>query len=89
MGLTEEKKVSLRAILELVEIVVKNRKLSRPHHRDEVEKYLNFLLQGRDLFSPHERRNAGVSDELWDQRLMSFQSTFGLINKAEDSNAST
>lgn len=84
MILTEEKRASLRAILELVEVVVKNRKLKRPHHRDEVEKYLNFLLQGRDLFSPHERRNAGVSDQLWNQRLSEFKNTFGLISKSED-----
>lgn len=84
MSLTDEKKSSLRNILELVEIVVKKRKLSRPHHRDEVEKYLNFLLQGRDVFSPHERRNAGITDESWDDRLSIFQKDFGIIKEKED-----
>jgi hypothetical protein len=78
------KKESLRAVLQFIETIVEKRKLSREHHRDEVEKYLNFIIQGRDMINPYERRNAKVSDELWDQAVLKFRKDFGLSMETEE-----
>ena len=58
-------------ILALIERVVTKRSLSRSHHRDEVEKHLMYLLQGRDTLDPYERRAAGVTDEEWSAAISS------------------
>lgn len=77
--LDERKRSSLKRVLSLIEKVVDRRKLPRSHHRDEVEKYLNFVLQGRDMINPYERRNADVLDEEWEDAVSIFRADFGTV----------
>ena len=52
-------------LVNMVEKVIARRKLDAEFHRDEVEKYFTYLMQGQDQLNSYERRDAGVSDLEW------------------------
>lgn len=52
-------------LLEALEKIILVRSLDKEFERDELEKYFSYLLQGRDVISPYERRDAGFDDVLW------------------------
>lgn len=60
-------------LLRLLEQVILTRQLDRQHHRDEFEKMLKYLLQGKDMLDVYERRNAGVDDETWESAVTEFK----------------
>jgi hypothetical protein len=68
----------LATMLKLLESVIKNRKLDRQHHRDEMEKFFNYLCQGKDLLSVYERRDAQIKDEDWDKAFKDFKAFMNL-----------
>ena len=49
----------------LIEKIVITKHYEKEHHQDEIEKYINYLMQGEDKINPYERRKCGISDELW------------------------
>ena len=81
--LSADKVFPIINIVESIEKIVGRRKLDKSFHRDEVEKYFSYLLQGKDNLDPYERRDAGVDDETWEKLLKDFNDFLGL-NKKED-----
>ena len=65
-------------VVETIEKIVSRRKLDKQFHRDEVEKYLAYCLQGQDMIDPYERRDAGVEDENWNSLLNDLKKFIGL-----------
>ena len=91
MNQESNNKSALRALIFLIEKIVSVRSLSRWHHRDEVEKFLNFAIQGSDMINPYERRNAGVTDDEWNRAVRDFNLSFSLVrqqNKKEGGESS-
>jgi hypothetical protein len=68
----------LAKMLKLLETVIKKRKLDRQHHRDEMEKHFTYLCQGKDLLNVYERRNAGITDEEWNNSFLVFKKYLSL-----------
>lgn len=60
-----DKAKPIEVVIKLIEKVVDRRRLDKAFHRDEVEKYFLYLLQGQDKLDPYERRDAGVTDKEW------------------------
>jgi len=65
-------------VVETIEKIVSRRKLDKQFHRDEVEKYLAYCLQGQDPVDPYERRDAGVEDVYWDKLMVDLKKFIGL-----------
>ena len=75
MTLNTEK---LRPFLELVEIFLSSKKLTNKSHlKDEFDKIINCIIQGKDVVNSFERRNMGISDEQWDSALKDFLEGIG------------
>lgn len=70
-----EKALPVIKVVEYIEKVVNRRRLDKAYHRDEVEKHFNYLMQGKDMIDPYERRDAGISDDEW-QKLVKEMYTF-------------
>lgn len=64
-SLSNEEIDPLTNLVILIEKIVITKHYDKDHHQDEIEKHLNYLMQGEDKINPYERRRCGVSDELW------------------------
>lgn len=71
-------------VVEAIEAIVTRRKLDKSYHRDEVEKYFTYLIQGKDIIDPYERRDAGISDEQWKVLVLSLNKFLGLTGDKKD-----
>lgn len=71
-------------IAEAIEKILLRRKLDKEFHRDEFEKYLNGVFQGKDLINPFERRDAGIDDEKWNELLKGLKKLMGIKEGAKD-----
>lgn len=65
-------------VVDTIEKIVARRKLDKQFHRDEVEKYLSYCLQGQDPLDPYERRDAGFEDEQWNKLMNDLKKFIGL-----------
>ena len=68
-------------MVEAIEAIVNRRKLDKSFHRDEIEKYFSFLIQGKDLIDPYERRDAGISDDQWKKLISDMNKFLGLTGE--------
>ena len=82
--LNKEQTISIIKLVELIEKVVGKRLLDAQFHRDEVEKYFMYILQGKDELDPYQRRDAGVSDEEWELRVKEFKKSLKLEDVKND-----
>lgn len=73
-----EKAQPVLKIVQAIELIVARRQLDKSFHRDEIEKYFNYLIQGKDTIDPYERRDSGVSDESWTKMINDLNVFLGL-----------
>ena len=65
-------------VVEYIEKLINRRRIDKAYHRDEVEKHFNYLMQGKDMLDPYERRDAGISDEEWQKAVAEMYKFLGL-----------
>lgn len=66
-------KTKLRPYLELVERYLNSKRWNnRSHLKDEFDKIINCIIQGKDVVNSFERRKIGISDDEWDEALKKF-----------------
>lgn len=65
--LTVEESKPLIDLVVLIEKIVISKQYEREHHQDEIEKHLNYILQGEDHINPYERRLADIDDLVWQE----------------------
>lgn len=63
--ISQDENLPVIKLLEALQKIVTARSLDKEFERDEMEKYLSYLLQGRDPISPYERRSVGLDDGKW------------------------
>jgi len=75
MQLDKEK---MRPYLQLVLKILEHRKIENPSTlKDEFDQILNCIIQGRDVVNAYERREIGITDEVWDNAVEGFFKGFG------------
>lgn len=65
--LSAEENKPIVDLVVLIERIVIEKHYSKDHHQDEIEKHLNFIIQGEDKINPYERRRVGIKDEVWQE----------------------
>lgn len=76
----EINKEKIKNFIELAEKVLEKRKsVSITQFQDEVDKFFNCILQGKDIIPTFERRDCGISDEEWDTAKESFYNAIGKV----------
>jgi hypothetical protein len=58
-------------LVSLIEKVVVNRNLDKFFSRKEIEKVFFSILEGKDNLNPYERRQQGIDDYEWHERIKS------------------
>ena len=66
---SDEESKPLIDLVVLIEKVVGSRDLDKYYHREEIEKILFALLEGKDDLNPYERREHGVDDYVWQDKI--------------------
>lgn len=66
---TEDEITPVLELIQLIEKVVESRNLNKYFHRVEVEKILYGFFEGRDKINPYERRENGVDDYIWQEKI--------------------
>lgn len=66
-SLTNEETEPFLNLVILIEKIVITKHYEKEHHQDEIEKHINYLMQGEDKINPYERRKCGISDEVWQE----------------------
>ena len=79
-----EKALPVIKVVEYIEKIINRRRLDKSFHRDEVEKHFNYLLQGKDLIDPYERRDSGIEDKQWEDALAEMYKFLGLTGTSSE-----
>ena len=66
---SDEESKPLVDLVVLIEKVVDSRKLEKYYHREEIEKILFGLFDGFDNLNPYERRENGIDDYVWQDKI--------------------
>lgn len=66
---SEDESKPLVDLVALIEKVVDSRKLDKYHHREEIEKILFSIFEGNDTLNPYDRREHGVDDYVWQDKI--------------------
>lgn len=78
MQLEKEK---MKPYLQLVVKILEHKKIeNQSTFKDEFDKIINCIIQGRDVVNAYERREIGITDEIWDDAVTNF---FKGIGKSE------
>jgi hypothetical protein len=83
-----EKALPVIKVVEYLEKIINRRRLDKAYHRDEVEKHFTYLMQGKNMIDPYERRDAGISDDEWEKVVQEMYKFLGLTGdkKADEKN---
>lgn len=74
----EINKEKIKIFFELAEKIIRNRQLvSQIHLQDEMDKFLNCIMQGKETIQTYERRELGITDEEWDKAKVDFFNAVG------------
>jgi hypothetical protein len=76
--ITADKALPVIKVVQYLEKIINRRRLDKAFHRDEVEKHFTYLLQGKNMVDPYERRDAGIGDEEWEAALKEMYQFLGL-----------
>lgn len=59
----------VKPFLELVELLLNQRSHSSDNHKqNDYDNIILYLLEGKDITDPYERRLAGIEDKEWERK---------------------
>lgn len=59
----------LKPFLELVDLILDQRNYSnKDHKKNDYDNIFFYLLDGKDITDPYERRLAGIEDKEWEEK---------------------
>lgn len=79
--ITADKALPVIKVVQFLEKIVNRRRLDKAFHRDEVEKHFTYLLQGKNMVDPYERRDAGIGDIEWELAIKEMYQFLGLTGE--------
>lgn len=56
-------------LVELIEKIVQHRQLNKYFHREEIDTIFFGILDGKDKVNVYERRDFGIDDYVWQEKI--------------------